>query len=434
MSYGMYGIYIVYRFFIFFTFLQSLTFLVLEHKLFELLCDEKHNEALQCLRDELATSAFDEESVSRVHDCCCWFMCNGKADLKRSYELSNENLWKRLVNLFPPSIMISNCRLADLLHQATELQDSKCMFHKRGTRSPPSLLTDHSCNPSALPCRCAAVLDGHGDEVWFVTVSHDNKTIASSSRDRSIILWDAQDKKYPQKITLRGHEEACSCIVWSPNDKYLASASNDKTVMLWTPDKDYPIQKFLQHSESVTSVSWLSDSIHFVSAGFDRCVYLWRTNHTIEKYRWRFTSRIHDCAVNYDSTKLIVVPSDRTIRIIDLKTKEEISCIAETEHISCICASSRSDEILVGINHQIPTIRLWNVQEQRIVQRYQGHLQGRFVVRASFGGSDERYVVSGSEDALVYIWHRSSGALLRVLPGHAGTVNSVCWNRSKDDM
>ena len=28
----------------------------------------------------------------------------------------------------------------------------------------------------------------------------------------------------------------------------------------------------------------------------------------------------------------------------------------------------------------------------------------------------------------VYIWHRHGGALLEVLPGHAGTVNDVAWS------
>ena len=35
----------------------------------------------------------------------------------------------------------------------------------------------------------------------------------------------------------------------------------------------------------------------------------------------------------------------------------------------------------------------------------------------------------------MYVWHRESGALLEVLPGHGeGSVNSVAWNPTNESM
>ena len=40
----------------------------------------------------------------------------------------------------------------------------------------------------------------------------------------------------------------------------------------------------------------------------------------------------------------------------------------------------------------------------------------------------QAFVVSGSEDKNIYIWHRERGMLLGTLSGHGGMVNSVAWN------
>jgi len=71
---------------------------------------------------------------------------------------------------------------------------------------------------------------------------------------------------------------------------------------------------------------------------------------------------------------------------------------------------------------------LWDLAQKKVVQKYfRGSDKARFVIRPCFGGADERFVASGSEDSQVYIWHRASGELVNVLPGHSGTINCVSW-------
>lgn len=51
-----------------------------------------------------------------------------------------------------------------------------------------------------------------------------------------------------------------------------------------------------------------------------------------------------------------------------------------------------------------------------------------YVIRACFGGQNDAFVLSGSEECKIYMWHKNSGRLVVQLDGHSGLVNSVSWN------
>jgi hypothetical protein len=47
-------------------------------------------------------------------------------------------------------------------------------------------------------------------------------------------------------------------------------------------------------------------------------------------------------------------------------------------------------------------------------QRYTGHTQNRLVLRSCFGGVSDAFILGGSEDGRVCLWHRKCGDLLEV--------------------
>jgi len=81
--------------------------------------------------------------------------------------------------------------------------------------------------------------------------------------------------------------------------------------------------------------------------------------------------------------------------------------------------------MLISMNDN--KIRLMDIDTGEVLQSFSGQKQTEFIIRSAFGGADENFVVSGSEDSKVYIW-RTNGHLVEALDAHHGCVNAVAWH------
>ncbi|GAA6006312.1 uncharacterized protein JCM10292_002643 [Rhodotorula paludigena] len=101
--------------------------------------------------------------------------------------------------------------------------------------------------------------------------------------------------------------------------------------------------------------------------------------------------------------------------------------VIQPNELTSVAISSDSRHAIV--NHAPRETLLLNLNDGTIVRRFDGHHMSHFVVRACFGGSSENFVLSGSSDGKVHVYHRDTGQILHVLTGHAPTtVNAVAWN------
>ena len=115
-------------------------------------------------------------------------------------------------------------------------------------------------------------LKGHTGIVTCMTYSPDGKTLASSSQDHTIKLWDVGTGK--ERATLKGHIEEVSSVAFSPNGRTLASGGKDIT--LWDVATGKERATLKGHKGDVISVAYSPDGMTLASGSVDdKTINLW---------------------------------------------------------------------------------------------------------------------------------------------------------------
>lgn len=450
-------------------------FLIGKQKYLELLEARKTTAALQVLRNDLApySTTSDQEEL---HVLSSLMMCSDPQDLRRraSWDgasgISRRQLLDDLQHYIPSSTMIPQRRFSTLLTQSREYQRHRCLYHNSLVDpSSSSLFSDHTCDKESFPRITTTILEVHSDEVWNVAWSHDGTHLASASKDKTAIIWrigleaEPSSRDCTAEFILRDHPYPLGCLAWSLDDSIL-STSADHLILLWNTKTGALMKTLENHAETVSALVWLPDGSGFMSGSLDRKIILWDMEGELRESWNDIAIRVTDAAVTPDVRRLVAVgmgynppptlgtlgranvrdasppivsngngnavgprsPENRMI-IYDLKTGQvELSVHMEGELTS---VKISEDSRYALINHAPDEIHLWDLEEFRLARKFTGQRQGHHVIRSCFGGIDGNFVISGSEDRNVYVWHRDTGTLLEVLEGHGlGSVNSVAWN------
>ncbi|KAE8694367.1 Transducin family protein / WD-40 repeat family protein isoform 2 [Hibiscus syriacus] len=415
--------------------IKSASFLILEHKFLELLDEEKVMDALKTLRTEIAPLSVNNSRVRElssyiVSPSYCSSVRSPKQDTLRAR--SRSKLLEELQKLLPPKVMIPEGRLEHLVEQALVLQRDACMFHNSLDKEM-SLYSDHQCGRDQIPSQALQIFQAHTDEVWFLKFSHNGKYLASSSNDQSAIIWEVYETGVSLKHNLSGHQKPLSSVSWSPDDRQLLTCGSDEVIRLWDVSSGECLHVYEKTGLGMVSCGWSPDGKWIVSGLNDKSICMWELDgKELECWKGQRTLKISDLEITGDGKQIISICRETTILLLDREAKVE-RFIEEDQPITSFSLSRDSRFLLVDLLNQ--EIHLWNIEgDLKLVSKYRGHKRTRFIIRSCFGGLDEAFIASGSEDSLVYIWHRTTGELIESLPGHSGAVNCVSWNPANPHM
>merc|ERR1712195_15651 len=125
------------------------------------------------------------------------------------------------------------------------------------------------------------VLAGHAGWVTSIVTSQENPdTILSSSRDKTVIVWQLtrEDTEYGfPKRALTGHSHFVQDVKISSDGLFALSGSWDGTLRLWDICTGRTTRRFVGHTKDVLSVAFSMDNRQIVSASRDKSIKLWNT-------------------------------------------------------------------------------------------------------------------------------------------------------------
>ena len=133
---------------------------------------------------------------------------------------------------------------------------------------------------------CVNTLAGHESTVWEVAFHPDGTQFVSCSSDKTIRIWNLEDQasgkqKWVAKQVLSDvHDREVYSVSWSSTGNRIAAGSRDNSISIFGPTDALTFQlltKFEAHGSDVNSVSWNPvDSSVLASNGDDGLLKIWR--------------------------------------------------------------------------------------------------------------------------------------------------------------
>ncbi|GAA5910271.1 uncharacterized protein JCM6883_001136 [Sporobolomyces salmoneus] len=435
-------------------------FAIRQQKFLEAMETQDTKRALTILRNDLSGLNFDSD---RLHFLSSLVMCSEATELRRRAVwdgVNGESRRRLLVHLqsfISPTVMLPQRRLGTLLSQAQAHQQRHHAFPS-STSEPFSLLVDAEARATeTFPSHTSHVLREHMDEVWRLAWSHNGEFLATAGKDKLVIIWSVKDNFAVHKV-FGPHSDPVSCLAWSPDDSILLTAS-ESVIKMWSMQSLEAIATLSKHDYPIGALAWLPNGLEFVSGGMDLKVYFWDLSGNITSTLPASPTRVLDLAVTPDGSKLVCVgradttephtipsrqssrsatPSinltaplgarhEKRISVYDLVKRELLYDVVQPSELTSVEISKDSKYAIVS--HAPKEILYLELESGSIVRKFEGHDQGQFVLRSCFGGATENFVLSGSADGKIVVYHRDTGRLLYNLTGHdVTTVNAVAWN------
>lgn len=300
-----------------------------------------------------------------------------------------------------------------------------------------SIGTTEILKASAANSLLRRILKGHNGAVMTVAVSKRGDFVASSSRDKTVRVWDAATGKIVW--ILNRHANQVESVSIDPYDKLIATADSDGLIIIWDPKTGEELKRLDPLGVGFNNIAFGPEGESILAAGEDGRACIWEFNKSDQLGKcFEHTSRdskgnpfgLNSAVFSPDGKYIATGSGDKTAIIWEVKTGKSVKELTHPDSILNLEFNKADSGILVTACKD-GVVRIWDTTNWSMISELRGH-KGN-VNCAKFNLKGDRLVTS-SIDSTATVWNWRQGKPLFWLRGHSGSVTSAEFSPNGNDV
>ncbi len=235
------------------------------------------------------------------------------------------------------------------------------------------------------------------------------------------LLW--QFCQSGDKCTLQGHKDVVSWACLAPDGRTLATSSFDKTIKLWDVRTRRELATLSANSGWVTSVAFSPDGTSLVSTHWDGKAILWDVATRKPRKSVKAPLSLASTAFSPLGDKVILGELDGTVGFWDLRSNALRTYHNHAGPIMSLAFTKDGRTLASGSTDN--KVKLWNPVDETVIGTLNGHTGE--VWRVAFS-ADGRTLASGSKDKSIILWDVAAQRRIGSLEGHADMVAGLAFS------
>jgi len=219
-------------------------------------------------------------------------------------------------------------------------------------------------------------------------------------------------------------------IQFSPDCKQILAGCSDECLYIYDIERKRRILRVDAHENDINTVTFADDASDIIFSGSDDCLckvwdkrLLGQQQSPVGVFVGHAEGITH-IASKEDGRYLISNSKDQTIKLWDVRKM----CDPNTAFNALPRTRRQWDYRWEFHPKNVNKLRSTNDYS---IMTYSGHKVLQTLIRCYFSPSfttGQKYIYSGSQDGIVYLWDVLTGELISQLKGHYGTVRDVSWH------